>query len=290
MDGATEEEDFSGIPIKERLDHKVLRLRIFLLRSCAINRRSRSIHYLLQVWKARVSAYEELAKKFRLADPADAREFTQYDGCLKKMAVDANAVAQESGLTTLINYVENAPNAARTRETVIPAVVEKCFGSTRAGTKAKALELILMYIEIDVADPVVVSGTACYFYVTSTALWFKPLFEFILPGLDAKQPKLVAQTVLTLKEITVSPKPILKHLAKIFGHVDKNVRTEATALTMEVHRWLGAALSSYLSELKPVQVKELEEGFAKLPADKPVAARLLRSQVAAAVDAEQGND
>lgn len=66
-----------------------------------------------QVWKARVSGYEELAKKFRLADPADSREFTQYEGYLKKMAVDANAVAQESALTTIINYVDNAPNAEK---------------------------------------------------------------------------------------------------------------------------------------------------------------------------------
>jgi cytoskeleton-associated protein 5 len=35
--------------------------------------------------------------------------------------------------------------------------VEKCFGSARAGTKAKANDIILMYAEIDVADPVVVS-------------------------------------------------------------------------------------------------------------------------------------
>ncbi|RUS19776.1 armadillo-type protein [Endogone sp. FLAS-F59071] len=189
-----------------------------------------------QVWKARVSAYEELAKKFRIADPADWRELTQYEGYLKKMAVDANAVAQESALFTIINYIDNAPNAEKTRETLIPVIVEKCFGSTRAGTKSKSVEVILLYIEIDVADPVV---------------------ELVLPGLDAKQPKLVAQTVFTLKEIS-------------------------TGLSLEIYRWLGTAMSIYLSELKPVQVKELEEGFAKLPAEKPIATRLLRSMAAAA--------
>jgi hypothetical protein len=34
--------------------------------------------------------------------------------------------------------------------------VEKCFGAAKAGTKAKANDIILMYAEIDVADPVVV--------------------------------------------------------------------------------------------------------------------------------------
>lgn len=44
------------------------------------------------------------------------------------------------------------------RETVVPALVEKCLGAMKAGTKQKATEVILLYAEIDVADPVVV----CY--------------------------------------------------------------------------------------------------------------------------------
>lgn len=34
-----------------------------------------------------------------------------------------------------------------TREAVLPAVTEKCLGSTRAGTKKAALELVLLYAE-----------------------------------------------------------------------------------------------------------------------------------------------
>lgn len=37
------------------------------------------------------------------------------------------------------------PNS--TRETVLPAVVEKCLGATRAGTKKNGLELVLLYAE-----------------------------------------------------------------------------------------------------------------------------------------------
>lgn len=37
----------------------------------------------------------------------------------------------------------------RTRDTVVPALVDKCLGSTRAGTKAKAIELMLKYIEVE---------------------------------------------------------------------------------------------------------------------------------------------
>ena len=44
-----------------------------------------------------------------------------------------------------------------TRETVVPAIVEKCLGATKAGTKQKATDILLLYAEIDVADPVVVN-------------------------------------------------------------------------------------------------------------------------------------
>lgn len=43
-----------------------------------------------------------------------------------------------------------------TRETVVPALVEKCFGAMKAGTKQSALTIILLYVEIDTANPVVV--------------------------------------------------------------------------------------------------------------------------------------
>jgi cytoskeleton-associated protein 5 len=59
----------------------------------------------------------------------------------------------------------------------------------------------------------------------------------------------------------VPPKAILKNLPKIFSHSDKNVRAEGTGLTQALHTYLGPALQPFLSELKPVQIKELNEGF-----------------------------
>ena len=32
---------------------------------------------------------------------------------------------------------------------MVPALVDKCLGSARAGTKSKAIELILRYIEVE---------------------------------------------------------------------------------------------------------------------------------------------
>lgn len=43
-----------------------------------------------------------------------------------------------------------------TRETIITALVEKCLGATKAGTKQKATDIILLYAEIDTPEPVLV--------------------------------------------------------------------------------------------------------------------------------------
>ena len=128
MEGAPPpEEDFSQLPISERLAHKN--------------------------WKARVSAYEALVKVFQATtsdhDPA-FRPYTSNPDTLKKIVTDANAVAQEKGVESVIAYVKFAgETAARTREAVVPALVDKCLGSTRAGTKTKAIELILEYVEAE---------------------------------------------------------------------------------------------------------------------------------------------
>lgn len=63
---------------------------------------------------------------------------------------------------------------------------------------------------------------------------------------------------------TVQIKPILKQLTIIFGHADKNVRAEGVQLVNEIYRFLGAAIDPFLADLKPVQVKELNEGFQAL--------------------------
>ncbi|KAG0267963.1 Microtubule-associated protein, microtubule dynamics during spindle orientation [Actinomortierella ambigua] len=241
--GGAQDDNFDSLPIHDRLDHKN--------------------------WKARVSAYEQLAKVFRTA--VDDSEYRQYEGSLKKMALDSNAVAQESALTTIMQFVDNAPEASRSMSSVVPAVVEKCLSAARTGTKTKAVELILLYVEVDTPDPII---------------------ENVIPGLDAKLPKLVAATTNALTAIVrtygtknINIKPVVKVLPKLFGHSDKNVRAEATALTIEIYRWIGKAISPFLEDLKPVQQKELNEAFEKLPGGKATPERIIRSQ-RAAVEAE----
>jgi len=128
MDGPPpQEEDFTSLPISERLAHKN--------------------------WKARVSGYEYLIKTFENTasdnDPA-FKPYLNNSDLLKRIVTDANAVAQEKGVECIVALVKFAgENAAKTRDTVVPALVDKCLGSTRAGTRNHAVELILQYVEVE---------------------------------------------------------------------------------------------------------------------------------------------
>ena len=128
MDGPPpQEEDFSSLPISERLAHKN--------------------------WKARVSAYESLIKTFQTTASDDDPAFKPYvtnPDLLKKIVTDSNAVAQEKGVECIVALVKFAgETVAKTRDVVVPALVDKCLGSSRAGTKNQAIELILQYVEAE---------------------------------------------------------------------------------------------------------------------------------------------
>ncbi|KAJ9096595.1 hypothetical protein QFC19_007128 [Naganishia cerealis] len=218
------EEDFTTIPLEERCTHKN--------------------------WKARQSAYIELVTRFGKTASDDDPFFRPYlnGDLLKKWVTDSNAVAQEKGVDAVCALLKDSgENAARTRPDVLPSLVDKCLGSTRAGTKRSAIELCMLYIEVENTGEGVIND--------------------LLRGLDAKQPKLVASTVTALKQIVaefgVKPlgdiKPLVKALNKIFAHSDKTVRAEGTGLTLALYSFLGQALMPSLDGLKPVQVKELKE-------------------------------
>ncbi|GAA6011628.1 hypothetical protein JCM11491_004710 [Sporobolomyces phaffii] len=231
MDGAppSGSDDFESLPIRDRLAHKV--------------------------WKARLSAYSAIINlATKTIDEDDPFFHEQYlDGqSIREWVRDANAVAQDKGVEAACKVVEmGGKSLARTRSEVVPSVVEKCLGSARASTKQKGIELCLLYVEMeeDLGEGVV---------------------SDVVTGLEFKQPKVVAGCVTVLKELVhsfgpkaVSLKPILQTLPKIFAHADKTVRSEGSLLCLSLHSYLGPALAPHLSELKPVQVKELQESFDK---------------------------
>lgn len=65
----------------------------------------------------------------------------------------------------------------------------------------------------------------------------------------------------------VPPPSVLKPLPKIFSHNDKTVRAEGTQLTHALYQYLGPGIESFLSDLKPVQVKELKEAWEVMEKD-----------------------
>lgn len=188
-----------------------------------------------------------------------------------KAAGDSNVAAQQEGLAALCAFLKYGSSQAglRARQHAVNPIVEKCLTSTRAATKASALEALLLFIEIDVPGPII---------------------DEILPALSHKQPKVIAASLAALTQIyhnygckTVDPKPVLKNLSKVFGHADKNVRAEATNLAVEFYRWLRDAMKpTFWNDLKPAQQNDLESQFEKIKAEKPPKQeRLLRSQQAA---------
>ncbi|KAK4187679.1 armadillo-type protein [Podospora australis] len=159
--------------------------------------------------------------------------------------------------------------AVRARQHAVTPICEKGLSSTRAAIKTSAVEALLLFVELDVPGPVI---------------------EDILPVLASKQPKVVAAAINALTQIfhnygckTADPKPVLKILPKAFGHADKNVRAEATALAVEFYRWLREAMKPmFWGDLKPTQQTDLEAQFEKVKAEgAPKQERLLRSQQAA---------
>ncbi|KAF4638033.1 hypothetical protein G7Y89_g63 [Cudoniella acicularis] len=245
---AEQEEDFSSLPLPDRFQHKI--------------------------WKVRKAGYEDAAKQFEVTpdeyDPA-FRPFLQDPGLWKGAVADSNVAAQQDGIAALCAFLKfgGKEGCTRTRSHTIQPLVEKGLSSTRAATKASALEALLLYIELDTAVPVI---------------------EDLLPALSNKQPKVVAATLAALTAIfhnygckTVDPKPVLKILPKAFGHADKNVRAEATNLAVEFYRWLREAMKPmFWNELKPTQQTDMDAQFEKIKSEPaPKQERFLRSQQAA---------
>ena len=183
------------------------------------------------------------------------------------------------GNNSHIIAIHIVPNFYRTRQHTISGLVEKGLTTTRAATKASCIEAILLYVELDTPGPVI---------------------EELLPFLSHKMPKVIAASIQALIQIyqafgarIVDPKPVLKHLPKLFGHADKTVRAETTTLCVEFYKWLKDAIKPmFFNDLKPVQQKELEDAFDKVKeGDSPKQQRLLRSQqVAIAVAQEAGEE
>nr|DBA17482.1 TPA: hypothetical protein GDO54_002918 [Pyxicephalus adspersus] len=217
-----------------------------------------------KVWKARLNGYEEAIKVFQKIVDEKSPEWSKYLGLIKKFVTDSNAVAQLKGLEAALLYVENAHVAGKTVGEVVSGVVNKVFNQPKARAKELGSDICLMYVEIEKSEAVQ---------------------EELLKGLDNKNPKIVVACVETLRKglsefgsKIMSLKPIIKVLPKLFESREKAVRDEAKLLAVEIYRWIRDALRTPLQNINPVQLKELEEEWVKLPQSAPKQTRFLRSQ------------
>lgn len=252
------EEDYSSLPLEDKLVHKV--------------------------WKVRLEGYEEITKQFQNSrnenDPCFQR-YNQEPSLFKKFVTDANVVAQETAIASLLEFLQYGGTPANAQKLksagVISSLCEKGLSSSRAGTKTKSVEVLLLFVEVSNDAGLVV--------------------EDILPFLTHRLPKLVAGCVGALASMvenfgTIVPaKLIIPTLSKLFGHADRNVRAEATKLTVELYKWMGDGLTVVLfPDLKPVQQKDLTSAFEKVKGEPVEQIRLTRSQQAARKQAEEQDD
>lgn len=245
---AEAEEDFSSLPLPDRFQHKV--------------------------WKVRKQAYEDAAKAFEITpdehDPA-FRPFLQDPSLWKGAVADSNVAAQQDGIAAFCAFLKfgGREGCTRTRSHTVTPLVEKGLSSTRAATKQSALEAILLLIELDTPAPVIED--------------LLPALGNKQPKVVAATLAALTAIYHNYGCKTVDPKPVLKILPKAFGHADKNVRAEATNLAVEFYRWLREAMKPmFWNDLKPTQQTEIEAAFEKIKSEPaPKQERFLRSQQAA---------
>ncbi|EGW33754.1 uncharacterized protein SPAPADRAFT_135304 [Spathaspora passalidarum NRRL Y-27907] len=240
---AEEEQDYSAIPLDERLVHKV--------------------------WKARLHAYTEIVGTYETSRNEQDPCFNVSSDLFKKAIMDANVVAQEQGYNALVKYLTfggTPANFNRIKSGLIGPICEKGLNSSRKNTKEYAQEVLLLMIEITDQPDTIIEEII-------------PYFGNRLPKTVAGCVSALAAIYENFGCQIVSPKPVIPCLVKLFAHSDKNVRAETMKLTVELYKWMRDALSAtLLPSLKPVQQKDLTAAFEAVSGVAPEQKRLTRSQ------------
>lgn len=222
------ESEFENLPVEELLEHKL--------------------------WKARQLGYSQLKE---IAEKSISDELiTQLVNNpqrLLKIVTDSNVAAQEMGISALTTILKQSrpETVSRTRDTVVPGLVEKGLTSSKASSRSEATEALLLYVELD-------SG--------------KEVIELMLPSLSAKSPKQVTATVKAINDIysafgcpTMDPKLIINSIPKLFEHSDKNVRGEASGLSVTIRSYIGDSFDQTIfPKIKPIQQKDLKALFEEI--------------------------
>nr|6MZE_E Chain E, Protein Stu2p/Alp14p [Lachancea kluyveri NRRL Y-12651]6MZE_L Chain L, Protein Stu2p/Alp14p [Lachancea kluyveri NRRL Y-12651]6MZE_S Chain S, Protein Stu2p/Alp14p [Lachancea kluyveri NRRL Y-12651]6MZE_Z Chain Z, Protein Stu2p/Alp14p [Lachancea kluyveri NRRL Y-12651] len=232
--------DFTTLPLEQRASHKV--------------------------WKARLNAYQELNNLFTkssvISPPNDVANYWLDPELFASYIVDSNVVAQENAiiaLHTLLEYISQVPNVSTSKLRLqwIPPLVEKGLSSSRAATKAKATDCIMLLTQSDTS--------------------IQQTVNLMLPSLSNKLPRLVSSCVkclatiieefgfINVSDINILLSEILEPLPKLSSHADRNVRSETMNLILQIYKWFGKELLQelLLEKLKPIQQRDLSRMFEK---------------------------
>lgn len=235
-----EDEDFTKLPLDERLAHKL--------------------------WKARLHGYQELVATFEKDENggsmywSDPEQFARY-------VVDSNVAAQEQAVVALATLLRKGRLPAREVDLSsnisawVPVLVEKALTSSRAATRSKAVECILLLCAYDQS-------------ITLSVRAVLPFFHKKLPKLVSASINCVAELIKSYQfvnaEVTELLAEILEPLVKLAGHADRNVRAQTMALIVEIYNATGKnkglLQELLLDQLKPIQQNDLQKLFDK--ADK----------------------
>lgn len=240
-----DDEDFTRLGLEERLDHKL--------------------------WKARLHAYQELLARFQ-RDESDGALYWSDPERFAKYVVDSNVAAQEQAVLALEALLRKGGLPAQRQQQRqrlehvialwVPALVEKALTSSRAATRIKAVECILLLCAYD--ESIALSVRAVL-----------PFFQKKLPKLVAASVNCVAELVKSYQfvnaEVNVLLAEILEPLVKLAGHADRNVRGQTMALIVEIYNATGRSKpllqELLLDQLKPIQQSDLQKLFDKAESD-----------------------
>ncbi|KAG5497938.1 hypothetical protein GH5_02732 [Leishmania sp. Ghana 2012 LV757] len=196
------------------------------------------------IWKARKNGYERIQR-----DPTQHKKLLLDN--IKPIANEGNATVQEAAIEALVAVLSVCIDTERSQlaEITLPMVVEK--GITG---RPKAVQLSQQFIYTLVEEG---SGAA--------------VFEALLPALKHKTPKnrlAAAQTAASLVSdygVQHFPlKEILKSMQPLFNDANAQVRKEAIVLCCQCYRYIGASIKAYLTDLREVQLQELQKQFETL--------------------------
>ena len=123
-----------------------------------------------------MSAYEELQKLFQRAVDGQDPIFRDHLDTVRRAPAEGNAAALDAALGALASFVTHSDLAVkyaasrfgaqairlnecpRLRPMVLSTLIEKGLAAARTPTRGKTVEILLEFVAVDSAEPIVVTG------------------------------------------------------------------------------------------------------------------------------------